>query len=82
LLSLEGKGSFTKGHSVKNIFSMERSLDTTNAKHITYKKPLLEITILGGIRLDGLDRLRTTLKIQVEHLAIRHNSLILVTNAD
>ena len=52
---------------------MERSLDTTNAEHITYKRPPLEITILGGIRLDGLDRLRTTLKIQVEHLAIRHN---------
>ena len=52
---------------------MERSLDTTNAEHIIYKKPPLEITILGGIRLDGLDRLRTTLKIQVEHLAIRHN---------
>jgi hypothetical protein len=49
------------------------TLDTTNAEHITYKKPPLEITILGGIRLDGLDRLRTTLKIQVEHLAIRHN---------
>lgn len=49
------------------------TLDTTNAEHITYKRPPLEITILGGIRLDGLDRLRTTLKIQVEHLAIRHN---------
>jgi len=49
------------------------TLDTTNAEHIIYKKPPLEITILGGIRLDGLDRLRATLKIQVEHLAIRHN---------
>ena len=61
---------------------MERSLDTTNAKHITYKKPPLEITILGGIRLDGLGRLRTILKIQVEHLAIRHNPLTLVCNED
>ena len=59
-----------------------RKLDTTNAKHITYNKPSLEITILGGIRLDGLDRLRTTLKIQVEHLTIRHNSLTLVCNED
>lgn len=48
-------------------------LDTTNAEHIIYKRTPLEIAILGGIRLDGLDRLRTTLKIQVEHLAIRHN---------
>ena len=51
----------------------QRTLDTTNAEHIIYKSPPLEITILGGIRLDGLDRLRTTLKVQVEHLAIRHN---------
>lgn len=51
----------------------QRTLDTTNAEHILYKSPPLEITVLGGIRLDGLDRLRTTLKIQVEHLAIRHN---------
>ena len=51
----------------------QRTLDTTNAEHLIYKRPPLEIAVLGGIRLDGLDRLRTTLKIQVEHLAIRHN---------
>ena len=50
-----------------------QQLDATNAEHILYKRPPLEIVILGGIKLDGLDRLRTTLKIQVEHLAIRHN---------
>ena len=27
----------------------------------------------AGVRLEGLDRMRTTLKIQVEHLSIRHN---------
>ena len=52
---------------------VNQQLDTTNAEHLIYKRPPLEIAILGGIRLDGLDRLRTTLKIQVEHLAIRHN---------
>lgn len=57
----------------KNMAGQKTTLDTTNAEHILYKSPPLEITILGGIRLDGLDRLRTTLKIQVEHLAIRHN---------
>lgn len=30
------------------------TLDTTNTEHILYKKPPLEITILGGVRLDGL----------------------------
>lgn len=50
-----------------------RHLDTTNPDHIRYQYDHLEITILGGIRLEGLDRMRVTLKIQVEHLALRHN---------
>jgi hypothetical protein len=51
----------------------KRSLDITNAEHINYKYGGIEITVLGGVRLEGLDRMRTTLKIQVEHLSIRHN---------
>jgi hypothetical protein len=57
-------------------FAMEtpkRSLDVTNAEHIGYKSGGIEITVLGGIRLEGLDRMRTTLKVQVEHLSLRHN---------
>jgi len=49
------------------------SLETTNKDHLLYKHPPLDIAILGGIRLEGLDRMRVTLKAQVEHLAIRHN---------
>lgn len=52
---------------------MERKLDPTNPDHITYEHPPLDIAILGGIRLEGLDRMRATLKIQVEHLSLRHN---------
>jgi len=33
----------------------------------------MEIAVLGGIRLEGLDRMRVTLKVQVEHLSLRHN---------
>ncbi len=51
----------------------KRSLDITNAEHIGYKYGGIEITVLGGIRLEGLDRMRTTLKVQVEHLSLRHN---------
>lgn len=50
-----------------------RKLNVTNAEHIGYKYGGIEITVLGGIRLEGLDRMRVTLKIQVEHLSIRHN---------
>tara|TARA_Y100000114_G_C11761304_1_gene329894 strand:- start:1152 stop:1346 length:195 start_codon:yes stop_codon:yes gene_type:complete len=59
-----------------------RKLDITNAEHIQYQYDSIHITILGGIRLDGLDRLRTTLKVQVEHLSIRHNPRTLVCNED
>ena len=48
-------------------------LNTTNQDHITYKHPPMDVAVLGGIRLEGLDRMRVTLKIQVEHLSIRHN---------
>jgi predicted transcriptional regulator len=51
----------------------KRSLDITNAEHIGYKYGGIEITVLGGIRLEGLDRMRVTLKVQVEHLSLRHN---------
>jgi len=48
-------------------------LDSTNKEHLLYKHPPLEIAVLGGIRLDGLDRMRATLKVQASHLSIRHN---------
>ena len=48
-------------------------LDISNPEHILYVHSGITIAVLGGIRLDGLDRMRTTLKIQVEHLSIRHN---------
>ena len=48
-------------------------LNTLNPEHLCYTHEPLEIAVLGGIRLEGLDRLRTTLKIEVEGLAIRHN---------
>ena len=52
---------------------MKTKLSTTNPDHITYEHPPMNIAVLGGIRLEGLDRMRVTLKIQVEHLALRHN---------
>ncbi len=52
---------------------MSIKLDPTNSDHIIYKHPPMDIAILGGVRLDGLDRMRVTLKVQVEHLALRHN---------
>ena len=49
------------------------NLNTSNPNHLLFTHAMLEITVLGGLRLEGLDRMRVTLKIQVEHLSIRHN---------
>jgi hypothetical protein len=51
----------------------KKTLDTTNPDHLTFESGMLQIAILGGIRMEGLDRMRATLKIQVEHLSLRHN---------
>jgi hypothetical protein len=50
-----------------------QKLNTTNPDHILYESGAIEISILGGIRLDSLDRMRATLKIKVEEQSIRHN---------
>jgi hypothetical protein len=57
-----------------------RHFDPTNPDHIVYRNGILQVTLLGGIRTDLSDRMRVTLKIEVQqsgetinHLAIRHN---------
>ena len=39
-------------------------LNTQNPNQLEYTNKLLKIAVLGGIRLDGLDRMRVTVKIQ------------------
>lgn len=41
-------------------------LDTQDKNQLIYQNQLLKITVLGGIRIEGLDRLRVTLKIQIK----------------
>ena len=40
-------------------------MDITNPEAITYSTDELKFTILGGIRLEGLDRLRVTLRTEI-----------------
>ena len=52
------------------------NLNTQNPNQLEYHNKIIRITVLGGIRLDGLDRMRVTVKIQatdVDSLAVRHN---------
>ncbi len=51
-------------------------LHTQNPNQLDYHNKLIKITVLGGIRLDGLDRMRVTVKIQasdIDSIAVRHN---------
>ncbi|MEM6526587.1 MAG: hypothetical protein AAF693_22535, partial [Bacteroidota bacterium] len=51
-------------------------LDSTNPESLIYENDLLKLTVLGGIKLEGLDRMRVTLKIELKDTsipAIRHN---------
>jgi len=47
-------------------------INTTNPEAITYQTEELLFTILGGIKLEGLDRLRVTLKTEVLDRKFKH----------
>ncbi len=47
-------------------------LDTNNPEAMVYQTEELRFTLLGGIRLEGLDRLRVTLKIEVTNRKFVH----------
>jgi len=55
---------------------MAKKIDTTNPESLTYQNELLKLTVLGGVKLDGLDRMRVTLKIELKETnvpPVRHN---------
>ncbi len=48
-------------------------LNTSNPESISWEYEQLDFTLLGGVKLEGLDRLRVTIKIAFRNEAIRHN---------
>ena len=50
----------------------ENKIDVSNPNAITYITEELGFTILGGIRMDGLDRLRVTIRIEVVNRKFEH----------
>jgi len=51
-------------------------LNTTNNEQIIYDNSLIKLTVLGGIKIEGLDRMRATLKAELPESPkppIRHN---------
>lgn len=51
---------------------MDLKIDISNPNAITYVTDELGFTILGGIRMDGLDRLRVTIRIEVINRKFEH----------
>jgi hypothetical protein len=55
---------------------MSPNFNFTNPDHLIYEHELLKLSVLGGIKLDGLDRMRTTLKVELKNSNVpplRHN---------
>jgi predicted transcriptional regulator len=55
---------------------MNKKLDTVNSESLIYEHEILKLTVLGGIKLEGLDRMRATLKIELKQSSVppvRHN---------
>ncbi|QMU65470.1 MAG: hypothetical protein GKR88_15035 [Flavobacteriaceae bacterium] len=51
-------------------------LNSNNPDQLIYENEILQLTVLGGIKLEGLDRMRVTLKIQLQQSSrppVRHN---------
>lgn len=51
---------------------MDLKINISNPEAITYNTEEIAYTILGGIRLEGLDRLRVTIKIEVLNRKFQH----------
>ncbi|MEM9859781.1 MAG: hypothetical protein AAF843_20685 [Bacteroidota bacterium] len=55
---------------------VKQKFTSTNPDSLIYENELLKLTVLGGIKLDGLDRMRVTLKIELKNSSVppvRHN---------
>jgi len=54
--------------------SVKLQIDSTD--QLIYENEILQLTVLGGIKLEGLDRMRSTLKVQLQESSrppVRHN---------
>ena len=74
--SIDGIGHSAEP-SMQPMPPMQSMLNTDNPELLIYETEKLYITILGGIKITGLDRMRVTLKIELKQysssLPIRHS---------
>ncbi len=53
-----------------------KNFNTANPEQLIYQNEILKLTTLGGIKLEGLDRMRVTIKMELKENArppLRHN---------
>ncbi|MDF2188427.1 hypothetical protein [Paraflavitalea sp. CAU 1676] len=53
--------------------SNKTELNTDNPEYFIWQYEQLQIGILGGLKIEEMDRMRVTLKIEWKQLAVRHN---------
>jgi hypothetical protein len=52
---------------------METKLNSDNPEYILWEYEQVQVAILGGLRIEGLDRMRITLKVTSKEQVVRHN---------
>ncbi|WP_208025682.1 hypothetical protein [Niastella caeni] len=52
---------------------MASTLNTENREYITWQFEQLNFGLLGGLKIEGLERMRVTLKVEYKQVAVRHN---------
>ncbi len=53
-----------------------KKFNISNPESLIYQNEILKLTVLGGIKLEGLDRMRATLKVELKNSSVppvRHN---------
>jgi hypothetical protein len=48
-------------------------INKSNSECLTWKHDQVQVSVLGGLRIEGLDRMKVTLKVECEEQVIRHN---------
>ncbi|MEQ8908161.1 MAG: hypothetical protein RIC95_03135 [Vicingaceae bacterium] len=70
------KNNFHNPETNKESSRIPKKIDFRNEQSLIYQNDLLKLTVLGGIKLEGLDRMRSTLKIELKNSSVppvRHN---------
>lgn len=55
---------------------MSKKFNSNDTEQLIYENELLQLTVLGGIKLEGLDRMRITIKVALQESSrppVRHN---------